>query len=64
MAKAVSHRPLTPEVWVSVRFRPCVFVMDKVALSQSFLQNLRLFPVSGIIPSVLHKSIYHLKVEQ
>jgi hypothetical protein len=50
MGQAVSRRPITVEVWarsppVNVRF-----VIDKVALRLLFLQELRVSPVSIILP--------------
>jgi hypothetical protein len=47
MAQAVIRRPLNAETRVRVRV---AFVVDKVALGQSFLQVVRFSPVSIIPP--------------
>jgi hypothetical protein len=62
MAKVVSSKSLTAEVLNSVHV---VFVMDKVALQQVFIQVLLSYPIS-ITPPFHHGSIimYHLEDKQ
>jgi hypothetical protein len=53
MAQAVCRRPFTAAIRVRARFNSVGFVVDKVALRQIFLRDLRFSPVN-IIHHVLH----------
>jgi len=55
MAQTASHWPLTAKVWDRSQFRlvQLVFMVDKMALGQVFLQAL-LFSLISVIPAKAH----------
>lgn len=56
IAQVVSCQPLAMEALVLFQPVHMRVVVDKVALGQVFLQELKVLPVTNIIPLVLHSS--------
>jgi hypothetical protein len=56
VAQVVSCQPLAMEALVLFQPVHMRVVIDKVALGQVFLQELKVLPVTSIIPLVLHSS--------